>query len=142
MQHCRRDYSKPPILEDRLEEFGAEMRQWLVSIMPDWRGTRWPMARTKPKDIEDTTWGVLRRGGRNGVILYVIALSWWLNQADDASSMRQAEAVVEDLAWAVGETVIELGLPEKVQEIMPKVDNVSRKRRKGLDNTGRQSAKR
>lgn len=56
-------------------------------------------------------------------MLYVISLSWWLTQAHDASSEQQAEAVVEDLAWAVGETVFELGLPENVQEMMLKVTN-------------------
>jgi hypothetical protein len=28
------------------------------------------MVRTKPEDVEDTTWEKLRRGGRNGVILH------------------------------------------------------------------------
>jgi hypothetical protein len=131
MKHCRRDYNKPPSIRDRLEEFGIEMQQWLITIMPDWRGSQWPMMRTKPKDIEDATWGVLRRGGRNGIMLYVIALSWWLTQAHDASSRRQAEAVVEDLAWAVGETVVELGLPVNVQGLMPKMNSIPQKRRRG-----------
>jgi hypothetical protein len=48
-----RDYSKPPNILDRLEEFGTEMSQWLITIMPDWRGSEWPMARTKPEDVED-----------------------------------------------------------------------------------------
>ena len=107
------------------------MRQWLITIMPDWRGTQWPMVRTKPENVEDAMWSVLRRGGRNGVMLYVIALSWWLTQADGVSSKRQAEAVVEDLAWAVGETVVELGLPSNVQEMMSKVKSVPQKRRRG-----------
>ena len=139
MQYCRRDYDKPPDIHDRLDEFGAEMRHWLITIMPDWRGNEWPMVRTKPKDIEDMTWAVLRRGGRNGIMLYVIALSWWLTQAQDGSSERQAEAVVEDLAWAVGETVVELGLPANVQDILPKVPQ---KRPRGLDNGRRLPAKR
>jgi hypothetical protein len=63
-------------------------------------------------------------------MLYVIALSWWLTQANDASSKRQGEAVVEDLAWAVGETVVELGVPANVQEIM-KANSVPQKRRRG-----------
>lgn len=123
MKHRRRDYSKPPDIQNRLEEFGAEMRRWLITIMPDWRGNQWPMLRAKPKNAENVMWGELQRGGRNGIMLYVISLSWWLTQAHDASSERQAEAVVEDLAWAVGETVFELGLPENVQEMMPKVTN-------------------
>lgn len=89
------------------------------------------MERTKPEDVKDAMWGMLRRGGRNGVILYVIALSWWLTQADDTSSKRQAEAVVEDLAWAVGETVVELGMPAKVQKITSKENSVPQKRRRG-----------
>jgi hypothetical protein len=131
MQYCRRDYNKPPIIQDRLEEFGAEMRQWLITIMPDWRGSRWPMVRTKPEDIEGAMWEVLRRGGRNGIMLYVIALSWWLTQAHDTSSERQAEAAVEDLAWAVGESVVELGLPAGIQELMSKGNSVPQKRRRG-----------
>jgi hypothetical protein len=139
MQYGRRDYNKPPNIQERVEEFGTEMRQWLITIMPDWRGDQWPMVRTKPVDVEDTTWKELRRGGRNGVMLYVIALSWWLTQGHDASSRRQAEAVVEDLAWAVGETVVELGLPVNVQEMMS--NGVPKKRQRGLDNRHRQSAK-
>jgi hypothetical protein len=130
MQHRRRDYSKPPGIQDKLEEFGAEMRQWLITIMPDWRGSQWPMVRTKPEDVEDTMWEKLRRGGRNGVILYVTALSWWLTQAHDTSSKRQAEAVVKDLTWAVGETVVELGMPANVREMIPK--SVPQKRRRGV----------
>ena len=114
------------------------MQQWLITIMPDWRGDQWPMLRTKPEDV---TWEVLRRGGRNAVMLYVIALSWWLNQAQDASSEWRAEAVVEDLAWAVGETVVKLGLPESVLGIIPKVNRVPQKRRRGIDSGHRQSVK-
>jgi hypothetical protein len=100
------------------------------------------MVRTKPEDIKDTMWAVLRRGRRNGIMLYVIALSWWLTQAHDALSKQQAEAVVEDLAWAVGETVVELGLPVKVKEItMPKVNKVPQKKQKGLGDRRRQTAK-
>ena len=142
MQHRRRDYTKPPDIHDKLEEFGAEMRQWLITIMPDWRGSQWPMMRTKPEDAKDTTWEALRRGGRNGVILYIIALSWWLSQARSPSSKRQAEAVVDDLAWAVGETVVELGLPTKVKEMISKANNVPQKKRKGLDDGSQQSVKR
>ena len=142
MQHHQRDYNKPPDLQGRLEEFGAEMCQWLITTMPDWCGTQWLMVRTKPEDVEDTTWEVLKRGGRNGIMLYIIALSWWLNQVHDRSSKRQVEAVVEDLAWAVGETVIELGLPVKVQEIMPMANNVPQKKQKRSDNRCQQSAKR
>jgi hypothetical protein len=98
------------------------------------------MERTRPEGIEDTTWGALRRGGRNGVMLYIIALSWWLNQANNPSSKRQAEAVVEDLAWAVGETVVELGLPVKVKEMMPV--SIPQKRQNGSDNGRRQPRKR
>jgi hypothetical protein len=140
MQYSRRDFNKPPSIQNKLEEFGAEMRQWLITIMPDWRGNKWPMVRTKPEDTGDT-WGTLRRGGRNGVMLYIIALSWWLNQACNPSSKRQAEAVVEELAWAVGETVVELGLPAKVKEVMSKANSVPQKKRKGLDGS-QQSAKR
>lgn len=141
MQHRRRDYNKPPDIHDKLQEFGVEMRKWLITIMPNWRGNEWPMVRTKPEDVEDTTWEALRRGGRNGVMLYIIALSWWLSQAAMPATKRQAEAVVDDLAWAVGETVLELGLPTKVKEMVPKSNNVLQKRRKaeGLDN---RSAKR
>lgn len=114
------------------------MQQWLITIMPDWRGDQWPMLRTKP---EDMTWEVLGQGGRNGVMLYIIALSWWLNQAQDTLLEQQAEAVVEDLAWAVGEAVVELGLPESMLGIMPKVNGVPQKRQRGVDSGRRQSAK-
>lgn len=60
MQYCRREYNKPPKIKERIEEFGTEMRQWLITIMPDWRGSQWPMARTKPEGFEDATWGMLR----------------------------------------------------------------------------------
>ena len=73
-------------IQDRLENFGTEMCQWLITIMPDWRGPQWPMERTRPEGIEDTMWGALRQGGRNGVMLYTIALSWWLNQANNPLS--------------------------------------------------------
>ena len=138
MQYCRRDHSKPPKIQDRLEDFGTEMQQWLITIMPDWRGDQWPMLRTKP---EDMTWEVLGQGGRNGVMLYIIALSWWLNQAQDTLLEQQAEAVVEDLAWAVGEAVVELGLPESMLGIMPKVNSVPQKRQREVDSGRRQSAK-
>ena len=61
-------------------------------------------------------------------MLYVVALSWWLTQAHNTSSEQQAEAVVEDLAWAVGETVVELGLPANVQKMMQKVNSIPEKR--------------
>lgn len=60
MQYCRHEYNKPLKIKERIEEFGTEMRQWLITIMPDWRGGQWPMARTKPDGFEDATWGMLR----------------------------------------------------------------------------------
>ncbi|KAA1479588.1 hypothetical protein DENSPDRAFT_743731, partial [Dentipellis sp. KUC8613] len=68
-------YEKPPTIDD-VEEYGEQMRTWVANMMPEWRRTSfgWPLSR---EISEGDSWDRFMRGGANGMIIMIIALSWW-----------------------------------------------------------------
>ncbi|KAI0055827.1 hypothetical protein BV25DRAFT_1788094, partial [Artomyces pyxidatus] len=69
----KRDYAKPPPIED-VQEFADNFRRWWGGMQPEWRGRQWPLKRDS---IPGETWEATRKGGANGIVIVIIMLSWW-----------------------------------------------------------------
>ncbi|KAI0045477.1 hypothetical protein FA95DRAFT_1495406, partial [Auriscalpium vulgare] len=69
----RRDYSKSPVIDD-VKAFTASWRAWWIGLQPEWRGSKWPLAR---EVRASEAWSDCRKGGRNGFAIVLITLSWW-----------------------------------------------------------------
>ncbi|KZV60144.1 hypothetical protein PENSPDRAFT_538694, partial [Peniophora sp. CONT] len=71
-----RKFASPPTIEF-LKGYGEEMRSWYTNAMPAWRdvgANHWPLLRAN-RGGDD--WDQTRRGGANGLAIFIIALSWW-----------------------------------------------------------------
>ena len=67
--------------------------------MPFWRGSSgaaWPLSRESPPSSE--SWNTMAKGGRNGLLILIIALSWWL---ETGKSKQGVMSIIEDLAWSL-----------------------------------------
>ena len=71
------------------------------------------LVKTVPADVD---WGLLMRGGSNGLAIVIVALSWWVN-ATDAPNLDLSSAI-DDVNWVLSELVTTLSsstLPESTQ---------------------------
>jgi hypothetical protein len=69
--------------------------------MPPWRKNAtlpWPLRREPVSGVAD--WSGHAKGGRNGLVIFIIALSWWLQKK---KALKGAASIIEDLAWSLGE---------------------------------------
>lgn len=98
-----RKYDRPPTIDD-LVAYGEDMRAWYTAAMPKWRqgDFEWPLLRVAPNGLAD--WYSIRRGGANGIVVFVIALSWWKAKADqeqNATAAGEVASMIEDLTFAL-----------------------------------------
>lgn len=93
----------PPSAKD-LTKFPGEMLSWWKTVQPGWRiltGPDAPLSRTIPPG-ED--WSPLRRAGKDGLIVFVVALYWWrkvVEDQGDATSRAEFLFVAEDVVFVL-----------------------------------------
>lgn len=116
----RRKYEKPPPLTD-LRLFGASWKAWWQGLQPDWRQASWPPSQVQVAETQDE-WEGLDKGGRNGIFVVVLTLSWWWSSAVDAgTSMDEVKVAVEDVRWVMGVMAKVLGKrPSNVDQASPR----------------------
>jgi hypothetical protein len=69
--------------------------------MPPWRRNAtlpWPLIR-EPATGSAEDWSGQAKGGRNGLAIFIVALSWWLAKK---KGLKGAESIIEDLTWSLG----------------------------------------
>lgn len=101
----QRRLTAPAFILDPID-FGERWRKWITSMMPGWRtrkSTEWPLPR---EDRPDERWDAIRKGGRDGVLLLVLSLSWWKHATTPGTKARdEYESAVEELAWLLQQLV-------------------------------------
>lgn len=104
---CGRPEKSPPIKD--VQRYGDEMRSWWTTLQPAWRRDhvrgKWPLSRVAP---EDEDWDRLARGGANGLMMFVIALGWWVEKVNSYKSANELVSVVEDVKWVLAEMKLAL----------------------------------
>lgn len=85
-----------------MDDFVENLRVWVSNVMPEWRRTpyKWPLNRDIPADGD---WSRSTKGGANGIVMVLIALSWGLQQAKSARKHREILSLVEDMVFALRE---------------------------------------
>lgn len=87
-------------------DFGHRWRTWVTSLMPDWRKRNpkeWPLPREVPLGER---WESIRKGGRDGILLLLMSLSWWKNATHEGSVARdEYESALEELAWLLQQLI-------------------------------------
>lgn len=80
--------------------FGTAWIAWWVDCQPAARspGSEWPLPQV---EIQRPDWGKMLYGGKNGIFLFVIAMSWWANSLDPANPPPNFFHAFADLKWTL-----------------------------------------
>lgn len=71
---------------------------WYTSLQPAIRQRdRWQLSYSIPAD--PFNWGSLLQGGKNGVFLFVISLSWAVRCATKAKEKKEVSTAIEEMTW-------------------------------------------
>ena len=82
---------------------------WWTACQPTGRATAsWPFAR---EPLASTQWGRLLNGGKYGIFLFVMALSWWAKSLGPATSPQSLTSAVSDVKWVLHQLVDALTAP-------------------------------
>ena len=79
--------------------YAERWKLWWIECQPSARGTAsWPLLR---EPLSVTQWGRLMNGGKHGIFLFVMSLSWWARSLELAPSSPDLTAVIGDLDWVL-----------------------------------------
>ena len=93
----RRDFGRiPPITS--LHTYEKLWIGWWSSLQPDWREGGWPLLRGSV----DGPWDELLVGGKDGLFVVMMTLSWWImERAKDESGDSELEKAIADVLWVL-----------------------------------------
>ena len=78
---------------------------WWTSLQPPWRHmTNWPLPRSSSTD---GPWNDLLIGGKDGLFVIIMTLSWWINKSANKGvgcSLQLKEAVA-DMSWVLSKFI-------------------------------------
>lgn len=124
MQNAR-NYAKSPVLTaTKLRPYATTWKLWWKVLQPAWRGAdEWPFRRNVAAEGKD--WGVLLRGGNNGLYLIIVSLGWWLLAASKASEERPGEweevvNVIADVDWVFERLLMQARSSSQLHSSSPK----------------------
>jgi len=79
---------------------------WWTSLQPDWRNTgSWPLPRSPSAD---GSWDELLVGGKDGLFIVVMSLSWWIVECakgEGESEESELEEALADISWVLSNLV-------------------------------------
>lgn len=79
--------------------FAERWREWWIKCQPSERTQeQWPFPREPRPGLD---WGKLLNGGRRGIFLFVISLSWWATSLDSSISLPELIEAIDDLNWVL-----------------------------------------
>jgi hypothetical protein len=111
-------------------DYAESWKVWWIGCQPTARvGGSWPLPRESRPDIE---WGKLLNGGKYGVFLFVMALSWWAASLDPAVSSPELAEAINDLNWVVCQLKASFTIPPSLSapSAASEVQDASRGKRK------------
>lgn len=106
------------------------MGWWTSCQPPDRATTSWPFSR---EPLSSAQWGRLLNGGKYGIFLFVVALSWWAKSLDPTTNSPDFAEAVADIEWVLGQLTDALTAPPTPTPVMgtaPEVQDVGRAKRR------------
>ncbi|KAI9061266.1 hypothetical protein FKP32DRAFT_1576315 [Trametes sanguinea] len=92
----RRVLDKPPHIEDEAG-YSVSWWKWWTGMQPDWRR----------RDAEghlvrdgSGSWEALSQPGKNGILIVLLSLAWWRNNATEVT-LKDWDAAVQDVGWVI-----------------------------------------
>ena len=108
----------------------AWMGWWIGSQPPGRAAATWPFSREPLLSIQ---WGRLLNGGKNGIFLFVMALSWWAKSLGPTTSSPDLTGAVADVEWVLRQLTNVLTTPlapEPATEVALETEYSGRSKRK------------
>jgi hypothetical protein len=82
-------------------EYGDRFIAWWKNLQPSWRTDTSDACFRLFRDVPTgETWQELRKGGKTGIILVIMGLSWWV-KAQHMEHDASVWSVVDDLRWVI-----------------------------------------
>lgn len=106
-------YDTPP--EILPPTFGAAVKLWWAHLQPEWRKEGPDETLVQTEDPEEE-WAELMKAGKNGFVLIMLALSWWLKDAVYLDDRAVCFSVLKDVSWVLRQMVDKLQLAEEEKE--------------------------
>lgn len=79
--------------------FGAAWIAWWIDCQPPARSSSsWPLPQI---ELQHSDWGKMLYGGRNGIFMFVMAMSWWANRIDPTQPPPDFSSALADLRWVL-----------------------------------------
>ena len=80
--------------------FGASWIAWWIDCQPASRSSNagWPAPQV---ELQRPDWGKMLYGGKNGLFLFVMAISWWANVVDPTQPLPDFSHAATDLKWVL-----------------------------------------
>ena len=81
-------------------QFGTSWIAWWTGCQPAARSPNsgWPLLQA---EMDRSDWGKMLHGGKNGIFLFVMAMSWWINDADISDPSSNLSSAIADLKWVL-----------------------------------------
>lgn len=76
-----------------------QWRDWWMDLQPEIRGNAWPLR--DGLEEEDVDWGSLSVGGRLGIFMVIMSLSWCLHHAKGVADRRDVAENIADVTWVL-----------------------------------------
>ena len=105
MQRHRLWDKAPPV--DKASEFGATWKAWWKILQPEWQipddTHPWPLVRDLPPNER---WQKLVKGGRNGFVLVLLSLTWWMmREKDESRKTVESSSAFTDVQWVLEQMI-------------------------------------
>ena len=90
-------------------KYTTQWHTWWITLQLAWRGAVWPLKRT-PGQTEG--WDDIAKGGKNGFLIILLSLSWWVLKAEGDVEKREGESVIEETLgeWPMQSTAVRFQL--------------------------------
>lgn len=76
--------------------------QWWVMMQPSWREGE-SLVKTLP---EDADWGIVNRGGSNGLSVVIMGLSWWVAAINGGDGLdAKLLTAISDVTWVLSQLI-------------------------------------
>ena len=94
-----RQYDKRPVIGNTTK-YATQWHAWWTGLQPAWRGIAWPLTRMS---VPNKMWDKVRKGGKNGFLMILLSLGWWISAAENDIDKREVASAIEDVEWVMGE---------------------------------------
>ena len=102
--------------------YAESWKAWWIDCQPPARAEEpWPFTHESHLEVK---WGKLLNGGKHGIFLFVMALSWWATSLDPTTSSLELAQATSDLDWVIHQLMATFVVPPTSFPVPPTTSEV------------------